>query len=64
MIGAIVIKGWDIHQAKIKWGEEFVNMVLKDCNSEHPSVLYARSDDNVRECLEILFKENVQKSQS
>jgi len=58
MIGAIVIKGWDIHQAKIKWGEEFVDSVLMKCNSKHPSVLYESSDDpEIRECLEMLFKE-------
>lgn len=58
MIGAIVIKGCDIHQAKIKWGEEFVDDVLMKCSSKHPSVLYESSDDSkIRECLEMLFKE-------
>ncbi len=58
MIGAIVIKGWDLHQAKIKWGEEFVDNVLMKCNSKHPSVLYESSgDDDIKECLKLLFKE-------
>lgn len=56
MIGAIVIKGLDIHQAKIKWGDEFVDAVLMKCNSKHPSFLYKSSEDeNVRKCLEMLF---------
>ena len=56
MIGAIVIKGWDLHQAKIKWGEEFVDNVLMKCNSKHPSVLYESSEDeDIRKCLEMLF---------
>ncbi len=58
MVGAIVIKGLDIHHAKIKWGEEFVDDVLMKCSSKHPSVLYESSDDpKIRECLEMLFKE-------
>ena len=50
MIGAIVIKGWDIHQAKIKWGEEFVDNVMLKCNGKHPSVLYRETDNDGREC--------------
>jgi hypothetical protein len=58
MIGAIVIKGWDIHQAKIKWGEEFVDDVMLKCNGKHPSVLYSETENpDVKECLEILFNQ-------
>ena len=58
MIGAIVIKGWDIHQAKIKWGEEFINSVMLKCNGKHPSVLYRETDDDrIKECLELLFNQ-------
>ena len=60
MIGAIVIKGWDMNQAKIKWGEEFVDNVMLQCNGKHPSTLYNETeDDEVKECLRMLFKENV-----
>lgn len=59
MIGAIVIKALDIHQAKVKWGEEFVEDVIKACNSEHPSVLYDKSEAMVKECLKMLFRESV-----
>jgi hypothetical protein len=60
MIGAIVIKALDIHQAKVKWGQEFVDDVMLKCNGKHPSELYSETEeDDVRECLKMLFKENV-----
>jgi hypothetical protein len=60
MIGAIVIKGGDIHQAKIKWGEDFVDDVMLKCSGKHPSVLYKETEDsNIKECLELLFKQEL-----
>jgi hypothetical protein len=60
MIGAIVIKAGDIHQAKIKWGEEFVDGVMLKCNGKHPSVLYNETEDeNIKDCLKLLFKESL-----
>jgi len=60
MIGAIVIKGWDIHQAKIRWGEEFVDNVMLKCSGKHPSVLYNETEDeDIKECLRAIFKESL-----
>lgn len=60
MIGAIVIKALDVHQAKVKWGQEFVDDVMLKCNGKHPSELYAETeDDEIKECLKLLFNKSL-----